>query len=308
VTRLRVGTRGSDLARWQTNWVCEHLRDKLASVEIKSVVIQTHGDVVTDRGFGKDWPAGAFVGAIETALLEGRIDFAVHSYKDLPTTPTSGLIIAATPPREDVHDVLLARSATRLADLAAGAKIGTNSPRRAAQLLRLGAFTIVPIRGNVPTRIAKIEREGLAGVVLAAAGLKRLGIAYPHVIELPTDQFVPAPAQGALAVQACAGSPAAELLAILDHSPTRRAVEAERAFLRQVGAGCHAPAGALADVDGETISLHARLFSEDFARRVEGRESGADPEAIGGKLADRLRQALAAGAEPQATGTGCSDG
>jgi hydroxymethylbilane synthase len=290
--RLRVGTRGSDLARCQTNWVCERLRERHPTLEVEPVIIQTHGDVATEESFGKAWPPGAFVSAIEHALLDDRIDFAVHSFKDLPTAPTGGLVIAATPEREVVHDVLVTRSAACLEDLPAGARIGTNSPRRAAQLLRLGRFQIVPIRGNVPTRIAKIEREGLDGVVLAAAGLKRLGIQHPHMIELPIAQVLPAPGQGALAVQARAGSPAAELLAGLDHGPTRRAVEAERAFLRQVGAGCHAPAGALARVDGETLTLQARLFSEDYARCAEGVETGMDSEAVGHKLADRLRHAL----------------
>jgi hydroxymethylbilane synthase len=294
VIRLRVGTRGSELALYQTDWVCRRLRDKNASIEIERAVIQTHGDVATETNFGKDWPAGAFVGALEKALLDDRIDFAVHSYKDLPTATTGGLIVAATPEREVVHDVLLARSAACLEELPPGARIGTNSPRRAAQLLRLGGFQIVPIRGNVPTRIAKIEREGLDGIVLAAAGLKRLGIQHPHMIELPPDQFVPAPAQGALAVQSRADRPAAKLLALLDHRPTRRAVEAERAFLRQVAAGCHSPAGALARVAGEAITLRARLFSDDYARWADGSESGADPEIIGQRLADRLRQAISA--------------
>ncbi|MEW6249929.1 MAG: hydroxymethylbilane synthase [Planctomycetota bacterium] len=288
MTRLRVGTRGSDLALRQTNWVCQRLRDAHPTLEIEPVVIQTHGDLVTDQNFGKAWPPGAFVGALENALRDDRIDFAVHSYKDLPTAPTGGLVVAATPEREVVHDVLVLRCADRIEELPGGAKIGTNSPRRAAQLLRLGDFQIVPIRGNVPTRIAKIEREGLDGVVLAAAGLRRLGIRHPHMIELPTDQFLPAPAQGALAVQTRVGSTAAELLGVLDHRPTRRAVDAERAFLRRVGAGCHAAAGALARVAGETITLHARLFSADYARSAEGLEAGADSEAVGGALADRL--------------------
>ena len=292
MTRLRVGTRGSKLALWQTNWVCDALRGAHPSLDIEQVIIKTHGDMVTDKDFGRDWPVGAFVSALENALTEGRIDFAVHSFKDLQTAETAGLTIAATPPREVAHDLLLTRTDLRLEDLPAGARIGTNSPRRAAQFLRLGDFEIVPIRGNVPTRVAKIERENLDAVVLAAAGVKRLGIDYPHVIELPTDQFLPAPAQGALAVQTQKDSEAAKLVAVIEHPPTRRAVVAERSFLKGVNAGCHTPIGALATVDQERISLHARLFSDDYARSVEGVESGDDPAAVGLTLADRLLREL----------------
>jgi hydroxymethylbilane synthase len=289
---LRVGTRGSDLALWQTNWVCERLRQAHPSLQIERCIIKTHGDAVTDKNFGRDWPVGAFVSAIESALSAERIDFAVHSFKDLQTAETEGLVIAATPPRAAVHDLLLTRTALRLEDLPAGARIGTNSPRRAAQLLQLGEFEIVPIRGNVPTRIAKIEREELDGVVLAAAGVARLGIEYPHIIELPTDVMVPAPAQGALAVQARRESPAAKLLGVLEHAPTRRAVTAERSFLRRINAGCHTPVGALALVDQDRVALHARLFSDDYARVVEDTQSGNDPQAVGCALADRLLSEL----------------
>lgn len=292
MSTLRVGTRGSDLALWQTNWVCDRLREAHPSLQIEQVIIKTHGDVVTDRNFGRDWPVGAFVSALENALTDERIDFAVHSFKDLQTAETAGLVIAATPPREVVHDLLLTRTEMRLEDLPQGGRIGTNSPRRAAQLLRLGEFEIVPIRGNVPTRIAKIEREGLDAVVLAAAGVKRLGIEYPYVIELPTDVMVPAPAQGALAIQTRQSSEAVKLLGVLDHPPTRCAVTAERGFLRQINAGCHTPVGALASVAGEQVSLHARLFSDDYAHVVEGRESGTDPTIVGNSLADRLMSEL----------------
>ena len=289
---LRVGTRGSELALWQTNWVCDRLREAHPSLNIEQVIIKTHGDTVTEQNFGADWPIGAFVSAIEHSLMEKHIDFAVHSYKDLQTAETPGLTIAATPVREVVHDVLLTRTAERLEDLPPGAGIGTNSPRRAAQLRRLGNFQIVPIRGNVPTRIAKINREGLDGVVLAAAGIKRLGIEHPHVIDLPTSDFLPAPAQGALAVQARIGSAAAELAAVLDDPTTRRQIVAERSFLRGINAGCHTPVGALATVDGEKVSLDARLFSDDYSRHVDGTESGDDPESVGLKLADRLLRKL----------------
>jgi len=285
---LRVGTRGSELALWQTDWVCTQLRAAHPDLELEQIIIKTHGDVVTDKNFGRDWPVGAFVKAIEQALIEDRIDFAVNSFKDLQTAETPGLTIAATPPREIVNDMLLTREAERLEDLPKGACIGTNSPRRAAQLLQMGQFEIVPIRGNVPTRVAKIERENLDAVVLAAAGLKRLGIRHPRMIPLPTDRFVPAPAQGAMAVQTRTEGPACEIVAVLDDAATHKVVVAERMVLRRINAGCHTPVGALAHLDGTTICLHAKLFTDDYTRNAEGVEQGDDPVAVGISLADRL--------------------
>jgi hydroxymethylbilane synthase len=288
VSLVRVGTRGSDLALKQTGWVCERLRAAHPSLVLEQVIIKTHGDLVPDQHFGPAWPEGAFVTALEHALLERRIDVAVHSYKDLPTALTAGLDIAATPVREAPHDVLLTRTVMRLEDLPPGARIGTNSPRRAAQIKRLCAVEIVPIRGNVPTRIARLEREGLDGVILAAAGLRRLGIDYPRRIDLPPERFLPAPAQGALAVQVVAGSEAARLVRAIDDPATRQTVTAERSFLREIGAGCHAPVGALASVEGDRVSLRGRLFSGDQSHDVEGAETGIDPEQVGVRLARRL--------------------
>lgn len=288
MTRLRVGTRGSDLALWQTHWVCDRLRQAHPGLEIEQIIIKTHGDIVSEANFGRDWPVGAFVSALENALLEDRVDFAVHSFKDLPTAETADLIVAATPVREIVNDVLLTREPMTLDAPPDRARFGTNSPRRAAQLLQLGDFEIVPIRGNVPTRVAKIERENLHGVVLAAAGLKRLGIEHPHRIDLPTDRFVPAPAQGVLAVQTRADDPAYEICAVLNDAATRTAVIAERMILRRINAGCHTPVGALANVEGERVTLHAKIFSDDYARLAEGTEVGDDPGTVGIALADRL--------------------
>ncbi len=288
MTKLRVGTRGSDLALWQTGWVCDRLRTAHPDLEIERIIIKTHGDAATDQPFDGDWPVGGFVGAIEQALSTERIDFAVHSYKDLQTATTAGLVIAAIPPREIVCDILVTRDPVSLDDLPAGFRLGTSSPRRSAQFQRLGDIEIVPIRGNVPTRIAKIESEGLDGTILAAAGMKRLSINPPNVINLPTDRFVPAPAQGALAIQTREGSVAAKMVSVLDDAPTRRQVEAERSFLRAINAGCHTPVGALATLDGDTISLHAQLFSDDCMRLAEGHESGNDAVALGQQLATRL--------------------
>ena len=292
MTPLRVGTRGSDLALWQTRWVCRELRKLYPDLRFEEVIIKTYGDRAADRPFGGDWPAGAFVQAIERAVLEQRVDFAVHSYKDLPTALTAGLTIAAVPLRHAAHDVLLTRVPVVLDAIPAGFKIGTSSPRRSAQLRKLADVEIVPIRGNVPTRVAKLEREHLDGVVLAAAGLQRLGISHEPRIDLPVERFVPAPAQGALAVQTRDAGDAAEIIEQLDHAPSRLAVEAERSFLRGIDAGCHTPAAALATVDGPVISLHAQLFSDDGQRVVEGVEAGEDPESVGLVIARRLLREL----------------
>jgi hydroxymethylbilane synthase len=291
--KLRVGTRGSELALWQTRWVADRLKVAHAGLEIEEVIIKTQGDVVTEANFGRDWPVGAFVTALENALLEKRVDLAVHSYKDLPTQETPELVVAATPERAAVHDVLLTREPLRqVEDLPVTARIGTNSPRRAAQLRQVKAFQIVPIRGNVPTRIAKLEREGLDGVVLAAAGLQRLGIQHPHTLVLPVERFLPAAAQGALAVQTRAGDAAQQVAGVLEDRATRQAVAAERQVLRHINAGCHTPVAAYAQVDGATITLRAKLFADDWSRCAAGVESGADPIAVGTRLAARLQAEL----------------
>jgi len=291
---LRVGTRGSELALWQTRWVCDQLRAAHRELRIEEVVIKTYGDLSTGQLFDRDWPAGGFVGAIEEALLRGEIDFAVHSYKDLPTDVTPGLVIAAVPRREVAHDVLITRSPVELNALPAGLRIGTSSPRRAAQLRRRAAVTVLPIRGNVPTRLAKVERGEYDGVVLAAAGLARLGIRPPHSIDLPLGEFVPAPAQGALAVQARTGDPAVAVLLSVEEQGARLATEAERAFLAATGAGCHVPVGASATLSPQgLIELEAQLFSEDGRSVAQGRERGHEPRRLGELLAQRLRGQLA---------------
>jgi len=288
MTTLRAGTRGSRLALTQTRWVCERLRAAHASLQIEEVIIKTHGDLATDKPFDASWPVGSFVNALEAALLEGEIDFAVHSYKDLPSQSPQGLVIAAVPEREAVEDVLVVRESVDLDRLPGGFRIGTSSPRRTAQLRRLGDVVIVPIRGNVPTRLEKIEGDDLDGVVLAAAGLRRLGLQPKHVIDLPPDRFVPSPAQGALAVQARDGEEAAKLIAVLDDEEARRAVTAERSFLAAVEAGCQTPLGALATVSGDRVELRAQLFSDDGERLAEGVEEGDDPGQVGSRLAVRL--------------------
>ncbi|MCH9001157.1 MAG: hydroxymethylbilane synthase [Planctomycetes bacterium] len=288
MTKLRAGTRGSDLALWQTRWVHDRLLEVNPSLEIQQIIIATHGDTATEQLFDANWPVGGFVGAIEQQLASKRIDYAVHSYKDLQTAVTAGLIIAAVPVREVVHDVLVTREPLDLDHLPKGLRIGTSSPRRSAQLRAVADVEIVPIRGNVPTRVGKVDKGELDAVVLAGAGVKRLSINPNNVIELPPDRFVPAPAQGALAIQARENSEAARIVASIDKPELRRAIDAERAVLEGIHAGCHTPVGALAKVDGEEVTLHAQLFSDDGERMVERTETGDDPRELGLRLAKRL--------------------
>jgi len=288
--KIRLGTRGSELALTQARWFCDRLREAHPGLEIEEIIIKTHGDTAQDAAFDSDWPVGSFVNAIERALLEERVDFAVHSFKDLQTEETEGLTIAAVPGREDAHDILLSKEAIEdIHNLKAGFRVGTSSPRRRAQMRRLRQdVEIVPIRGNVPTRIEKIKREGLDGVILAAAGVKRLGITHDHVTELPIDIFVPSPAQGALAIQTRIGTEAERLIAVLDDEEAHQAVRAERAFLAGIGAGCHTPAGAYGRITDGVIHLHAQLFADDESVMVECRKEGRDAMELGEECAREL--------------------
>lgn len=290
--KIRIGTRGSDLALWQTNWVSQQLQSHFPALIIEQVIIKTHGDMATHQPLDEHWPVGGFVGTIENALRNGKIDLAVHSHKDLQTAPTPGLIVAAIPKREVAHDTLITKAKVDLRNLPKGYLIGTSSPRRAAQFRRLADVEVIPLRGNVPTRVAKLEQGQLDGVVLAAAGLKRLSIEPKYRIDLPTDVFVPAPAQGALALQTRDQGETMKIVSVLDDAATRKIVTTERAFLRYVGAGCHTPVGALAYLDGHEIVLLGQLFSEDGLRVAQETQQGKQPDALGKSLADNLLRQL----------------
>ncbi|GAB2824210.1 hydroxymethylbilane synthase [Lentzea nigeriaca] len=244
---LRIGTRGSALALAQTGTVAEALKAAGAQVEI--VVIKTPGDL-SDAPIAQIG-IGVFTSALRDALANGEIDVAVHSYKDLPTAPDPRLVLAAVPQREDPRDALVARDGLTLGELLPGSTVGTGSPRRAAQLEALGlGLNIVPLRGNVDTRIGKVRSGELDAVVLARAGIARLGRADEITETLEPIQMLPAPAQGALAVECRIDDVDAEHLiqSTLDDSASRAAVTAERAMLAALEAGCSAPVGALADV------------------------------------------------------------
>ncbi|NUP35023.1 MAG: hydroxymethylbilane synthase [Streptomycetaceae bacterium] len=302
---LRLGTRRSALAMAQSGHVAAAVTE-LTGREVELVEITTYGDTSREH-LAQIGGTGVFVSALRDALLEGSVDFAVHSLKDLPTADPEGLSLAAVPPRQDPRDALIARDGLTLGELPAGARIGTGSPRRAAQLRALGlGHEIVPIRGNVDTRIKFVTSGELDAVVLAKAGLARLGRAEEATEVLDPLQMLPAPGQGALAVE-CASSDASlvELLGVLDDPGTRGAVLAERMLLAELEAGCSAPVGALADVsagesDGEEVTelyLRAIVASVDGAHSVRLSATGPLDEAasLGRSLAAEMLARGAAG-------------
>jgi hydroxymethylbilane synthase len=296
MTTLRIGTRGSALALWQARHVAERLSAIAPEVHPELVEIVSTGDQVIDRPLTDVEGTGFFTATLERALLDGTIDVAVHSHKDLPVASTPGLAMAAVPPRGPVEDVLCARDGLTLATLPPGARLGTCSTRRTAQILaRRPDLDVRPLRGNVPTRIGRVSSGELDGVVLARAGVSRLGLE-THITEtFAVPGFLPAPAQGALAVQCRVDdAPGIALLAALDDALTRRAVEAERTVLHTLGGGCSVPVGAWATADGPTIRLAAGVFAIDGTRALRADGQGQDPAALGRAVAERLL-ALGAG-------------
>ena len=297
---LRLGTRRSALATTQSGWVADRLRE--AGHRVDLVEITTEGDVSGDllTAIGG---TGVFATAIRHALREGRVDFAVHSLKDLPTAPEEGLVIAAVPAREDSRDVLVARDGLTLGELPAGAVVGTGSPRRTAQLAALGlGLEIRPIRGNVDTRLGLVTSGAVDAVILARAGLARLGRLGVVTEVLDPIQLLPAPGQGALAVECRADrADVRDALAVLEDADTRACVVAERSLLAALEAGCTAPIGALAEVvegdEGPELSLRAFAGSEDGTLELRRSLVGpyTEPAALGARLAQILLEDGAAG-------------
>jgi hydroxymethylbilane synthase len=268
---LRVGTRGSRLALTQAGLAADLLRAR-GDVEIALVPITTTGDRDRRQPFGEIGERGVFVKELEEALLDGRIDIAVHSAKDMTSTDTAGLVVGAYPPREDARDALVGSDR-----LAPGMRVGTASARRRAQLLALEpSLSIEPLRGNVDTRLRKRGERGLDAVVLAACGLDRLGLASEIGRRFDPDELLPEAGQGALALQVRAGEEA--LVAGADDAETRRRVEAERACVAAIGGGCLAPVAA--HHDGERLTA---LIADEDGRWVE-RRSGTDPDAVAREL------------------------
>jgi hydroxymethylbilane synthase len=299
---IRIGTRASVLARTQT----QHVADALgASVQIVPIVTAGDRSAASVSQLGG---TGVFVSALREALLAGEIDVAVHSFKDLPTAPADGIVIGAVPVREDPRDALVARDGLTLGELPQGARVGTGAPRRAAQLRALGlGLQILDLRGNVDTRLGKVSSGELDAVVLALAGLRRLGRDGEVSEILDPIPVLPAPAQGALAIE-CRADDEHVLAAVagLEHADSRAAVAAERAVLAALEAGCSAPVGALAVVaegdDGPEVFLRASVTAVDGSAAVRQSATGAvtDAEGVGRRLAAGL---LADGADQMMAAT-----
>jgi hydroxymethylbilane synthase len=287
---LKIGTRGSKLALTQTNFVADKIKKIMPETDIEICVIKTSGDIMQDVSLLTIGGQGVFVKELEEALLSGKIDLAVHSMKDVPGETPEDLMFAAILPREDVRDVLVARDNIKMEFMPRGAKIGTCSQRRGAQIKAIiPDVNIVPLRGNIDTRLKKIETENLTGVILAAAGIKRMGLAERITQFLPVETMLPAVGQGALGLQirkadvdlakACAG---------LNDAKTASEVIAERSFLRALGGGCRLPIAALGKLDGQMLTLEGMVAAPNGSTVIREKINGTKEEAeqLGKKLAE----------------------
>ena len=280
---MRLGGRGSKLSRVQAELASEALA--AIGIQTEFVPITTQGDRDRTSSLRVIGGQGVFVRAVESALLDGEIDVAVHSAKDVSPSIAEGTSLAAWLPRGDVRDALVSGNGSGLLDLAEGAKVGTGSRRRAAQLLRLRPdLEVADIRGNVDTRIQKVEKGEYDAVIVAAAALQRLGRQPSELI--PIDLMMPSPGQGALVIQCRIDD--AEWISAANHAPTALAVTAERGMLRALGAGCSLPLAALGGMRGGEVLLAGRLLSADGSERIELQRSGEDPEAVGAEVAETL--------------------
>jgi hydroxymethylbilane synthase len=293
-----IGTRGSQLALWQANWVRCAIIERFPDVRVELLVIKTTGDKILDVALAKVGGKGLFVKEIEEALLAGRIDMAVHSMKDMPADIPEGLWIGAVPERENPLDVLITRRGERLAALPAGARVGTSSLRRGAQLrARRPDLRIRTLRGNLDTRLRKLAADNLDAIVLAAAGVHRLGLAERVSEYLPAEVMLPAVGQGALCIEVRREDPlTAPLAAALDDPATRTVVTGERAFLKRLEGGCQVPIAAHGTLAGAVFSLTGLVAEVDGRTLIRETRSGsaAVPETVGIQLAEHL---LALGAK-----------
>ncbi len=289
---LRIGTRGSRLALWQANFVADRLRALPAGPAVELVIIQTAGDQVRDVPLSQIGGDGVFTKEIQRALQGGSVDVAVHSLKDLPTTHVAGLVLAAVPPRGPAGDVFVAHRHRSFADLPPGATVATSSLRRRAQALyRRPDLQLVNIRGNVETRLRKLAEQGLDALILARAGLERLGLGDAVTEVLDPAWMLPAVGQGALGLECRADDgPTRALLAQLDDPDTHAAVLAERSLLRALGGGCQVPIGAATSLDGGVLSLRGAVIRPGGTRRIAGEVTGpaAAAEDLGRRLAEDL--------------------
>ena len=288
--KLVVGTRGSNLALVQTNWVVDQLKKENPGVEFEVKIIKTKGDLIKDLPLDKIGDKGLFVKEIEKSLLDGEIDMAVHSMKDMPSYLPEGLKFAHSPKREDPRDALIFKEGYKsLDDLPQGARIGTGSKRRKYQLLKHRPdLEIVPIRGNIETRIKKIETEKLDGVVLAASGLRRAGLDDKIDYYITTDIMLPAPAQGILALEIREDDKETEkIIDSIKDDITKIQIDAERGFLIGVNGSCHIPMGAYCEIEGEKITLTGLYGDGEGKKIVVQSQVGtlADAPKIGYELA-----------------------
>lgn len=293
-TTIRIGTRGSALARWQAEWVAARLREAHPGLAVELVEIRTHGDRDRNSPLAAIGGSGLFTKEIQRALADGAVEVAVHSLKDLPTQGPPGLVLGAVPPREDVADALIAPTHRTVDGLPPGASVGTGSLRRRAMLLHARPdLDVVGIRGNVETRLNKALSGELDAVVLAGAGLRRLGLERHVTDRLAAPAFLPAVGQGALGIE-CRGDDAATLalLAPLDDAESRRAVLAERRLLAELEGGCLIPLAALGrDTEDGRLALDAAVFDPDGAEKVAASAEGPldDPDGLGRAVAAMLR-------------------
>jgi hydroxymethylbilane synthase len=288
MARLRIGSRGSQLALWQANHISALLRERGHQVEIE--IIKTTGDKVTDVALAKVGTKGMFTKEIEEALAEGRIDLAVHSLKDLPTQVPPPFEIAAITKRENPRDVLCSRKYASIDDLPRGARVGTSSLRRQAQLKALRPdLDIHPLRGNVDTRLRKLEAGEYDAVILAAAGLNRLGKTELIKQVIPAEVMCPAAGQGALGIEIRAGDETTrQHLAFLDDADARAATTCERTLLNKLGGGCQVPIGAFAEVRGGKLHLDAIVANPDGSKLLRESREGTDPVSLGDSVGETL--------------------
>jgi len=288
---IRIGTRGSALALAQTAWVEKKLKEKYPDAQIETILIKTSGDRFFEASVQAIGGKGIFTKEIEDALLRHEIDIAVHSMKDLPTELPAGLIVAAIPLREDPRDVLVSAESRKFSELCAGTRIATGSLRRKAQLLYSRQdLRIMPIRGNVDTRLKKLDQGECDALVMAAAGLKRIDREERITEYIANDVCLSAPGQGALGLESREGDSIREQISFLHDPATFGEVNAERAFLNRLGGGCHVPVGARGQMEGEQLKLLGVVANPDGSCLFRGELAGsvAHAEELGCELAERL--------------------
>ena len=289
--RIRIGTRASKLALAQTAWVKDQIEEKYPEARIETVLIKTSGDRFSETNIRAIAGKGIFTKEIEDGLLSREIDLAVHSMKDLPTELPAGLTVTAIPKREDPRDVLVSTHGTRLNQLSAGARVGTGSLRRTAQILHYRRdLSVMPIRGNVDTRLKKLDEGEFEALVMAAAGLKRIGREEKIAEYISNEICLSAAGQGALGLESRQDDPIREQLSFLHDPASFAEVSAERSFLQRLGGGCHVPVGANAAAQGGKLILFGVVASPDGRSLYRGETSGsvADANELGRELAERL--------------------